>query len=231
MTRVFAASALAAIMAVGSCATGTATRPVGPSVPSASEPNSPPVAPNIPRSASFAPDSTLELCPRLRVANAPETDGTLKVRDFRPFIRIENAVTMAVVPTRSACLSSGFGDRSGRLHKGIDVQGRPAGMVYAAADGVVIERNFHRDYGHQVVIDHGSGVFARYAHLETNQSAPPPGASIKFGAPLGQMGGTADPPVAVHLHFEVLTGAYVFPAGSFALTPRDPFDYPYVAAD
>lgn len=41
---------------------------------------------------------------------------------------------------------------------------------------------------------------------------------------IGRMGNTADKPVPVHLHYEILTGDYHTAKASFGLTPVDPFD-------
>lgn len=211
--------------AAASCATSGPAADTPAPIP-APPPRPQPPAP-VQAASGFTPDATLSLCARLTVSNSPAVDADRRVEGFKPYLRAENAVTLAVVPTSGACLSSGFGERNGRPHKGIDVQARPAGMVYAAGDGVVIERNFRKDYGHQVVIDHGSGVFTRYAHLVSNEQTPKPGEKIAFGAPLGVMGNTAETPVAVHLHYEILTGEYVFPKGTFGLTAQNPLRYPY----
>ncbi|MEM9740586.1 MAG: M23 family peptidase, partial [Pseudomonadota bacterium] len=55
------------------------------------------------------------------------------------------------------------------------------------------------------------------------------GTAVEFGAPLGPMGNTASYPIPVHLHFELLLGDYETQAASFGLTPRSPFDFPYVS--
>jgi hypothetical protein len=39
------------------------------------------------------------------------------------------------------------------------------------------------------------------------------------------MGNTADYPIPIHLHLELLLGDIANPKGSFGLTPRSPFDF------
>ena len=79
------------------------------------------------------------------------------------------------------CLSSGFGLRGSRMHEGIDLTSRPASMIYTAAPGRVIEARESSGYGLQVLVDHGHGVYTRYAHLEYFDAGIQLGSSIGFG--------------------------------------------------
>jgi murein DD-endopeptidase MepM/ murein hydrolase activator NlpD len=151
-------------------------------------------------------------------------DGGGRVVGYRPVVSV-NGVRLAVAPTDSACLSSGFGPRNGRLHRGVDYQGRPPGMVYAAGEGTVREAGYRDDFGFYVLIDHGSDTFTRYAHLQALTGAASVGRVTQMGTPLGKMGNSAGYRVPVHLHFELLVGDYDTPARSFGLEARDIFDY------
>ena len=132
---------------------------------------------------------------------------------------------MAIGPVEKACLSSGYGLRGERLHKGIDLHNAKAAKVYAAGDGVVREKQYRDDYGNMLVIDHGAGIFSRYAHLESFGDTTDVGATVTMGDTIGVMGNTAGYPIPRHLHYEVLTGEWGALAGSFALTPVDPMSY------
>ncbi|MEM1104830.1 MAG: M23 family metallopeptidase [Pseudomonadota bacterium] len=160
----------------------------------------------------------------MSVSNRPATDAEGRVSGFAPLIVVNNEVVLAAAPTNAACLSSGFGLRNGRLHKGIDLQSRPAGMVFSAGPGIIREVDVRRGYGNQVLIEHGAGVFTRYAHLEAFEPGLAVGAAIGFGQPLGRMGRTGSS-TAIHLHYEVLTGA-MGARGSFDLEPSDPLSWP-----
>lgn len=184
----------------------------------------PPGDPKNPPQGVFQPNAYLRLCPGMGVSNAPAHDTERWIIDFKPVIVVGDVV-MASVPVNDVCLSSGLGMRAGRLHEGIDLTSRPPGPVYAAAPGRVIEARWSSGYGNQALIDHGHGVYTRYAHLESFDIGVYPGAEIGFGQPVGQMGATGNAE-APHLHFEILTGDYDNPRASKGLTPLSPFDFP-----
>jgi murein DD-endopeptidase MepM/ murein hydrolase activator NlpD len=177
-----------------------------------------------PPQGPFQPNAYLRLCPGMNVSNSPPADSERWIIDFKPVILV-GQVAMATAPANDVCLSSGFGLRGGRLHEGIDLASNPPGLVYAAAPGRMIEARWSSGYGNQVLIDHGHGVYTRYAHLDSFEPGVITGSAIGFGQPVGQMGatGNADGP---HLHFEILVGDYDNPMASKGLTPRDPFTFP-----
>lgn len=187
-------------------------------------------APAVPQSARFTPDAEMFLCPVITVRNAPQSDRSRKITAYQPFIAPTGGAQVAVAPTNGACLTSGFGMRGTRLHKGVDYQSRPASMIVAAGDGEILEAGYRDDYGNMVLIDHGDGVYTRYAHLANLAAGARKGAMIAFGEPLGLMGQTSKYRVALHLHYEILTGDIANPKGSFGLTPVDPFADAAVAA-
>ncbi|MEM8770678.1 MAG: peptidoglycan DD-metalloendopeptidase family protein [Pseudomonadota bacterium] len=133
-----------------------------------------------------------------------------------------NGVTLMLKPATKSCLSSGFGYRNGRLHKGVDYFTDMGGQALAGGDGVIVEAVTRSDYGNMLVIDHGNGVYTRYAHLARFSAAAKEGASVKRGDVLGPIGMSGASSI-VHLHYEVLTGDFDTPAKSFGLEPMDPF--------
>ncbi|MEO1231374.1 MAG: M23 family metallopeptidase [Myxococcota bacterium] len=158
----------------------------------------------------------------MKVTNRPRTRA-LRIPIYRPYVWVAGRVRVAVAPQNGACLASGFGKRWGRLHKGLDYHGRPAPMIHAAAPGVVREATFHQDYGNMVLIDHGHGVFTRYAHLRSLTKTMAVGRKVSFGTPVGRMGRTAKVKLPLHLHYEILVGKYDNPKKSFGLRPVNPF--------
>lgn len=175
-----------------------------------------------PRSRNFVPDAELYICPRLTVSNRPRVGPGRRIRGYRPFVKIGAAV-LAVAPQNGACLSSGFGYRRGRFHKGLDYIAKPAPMIHAAGAGTIVEAAFHGDYGWMVVVSHGDGVFTRYAHLRKFGKNIRPGRKLGFGAPIARMGRSAKRQLPLHLHYEILRGNYHTPRKSFGLEPINPF--------
>lgn len=177
-----------------------------------------------PPQGPFQPNAYLRLCPGMGVSNAPAHDEERWILDYKPVI-VVGQVVLATAPANDVCLSSGVGLRAGRLHEGIDLTSRPPGPVYAAAPGRVIEARWSTGYGYQALIDHGHGIYTRYAHLESFGPNVHPGEEIGFGQAVGQMGATGNAE-APHLHYEILTGDYDNPRGSKGLIAQDPFAFP-----
>lgn len=205
-----------------------------PATPASAEPQQPeaavtpsvvtPTAPVPAAQVATTFPSTLELCPRMAISNAPASrDGVVSA--YHPVILV-NDHRIATFPTPGACLSSGFGERNDRLHKGLDFHADSGVTVLAGGDGEIVELKYRDDYGNMIVIDHGGGVFTRYAHLASFSRGLMPGVSVRAGEPIGLMGNSASYRIPIHLHYELLLGDYNTPKGSFGLDPADPLDYP-----
>jgi murein DD-endopeptidase MepM/ murein hydrolase activator NlpD len=201
------------LLAVGACATNEVSRP----------PDGAPVvsAPIVVEPAKAIFPAEMSVCPGMAVSNRPATDANLVMIDYRPFVVVEGKVTLASAPVEAGCFSSGFGPRGSGSHNGIDYYNATAVSIFAAGDGVVKEKTYRDDYGNIVVIDHGDGVYTRYAHLQSFSTGLKKGVTVRRGDVIGQMGNTGKYKVARHLHYEVLTGSWGMLAGSFALTPVD----------
>lgn len=96
-------------------------------------------------------------------------------------------------------ISSGFGTRWGKLHKGIDIAG--SGSVMAADNGRVKFAGWDGGYGKAIIIDHGNGMQTLYGHLSTINVKV--GDVVQKGKKIGIKGSTGNS-TGVHLHFEVL---------------------------
>ncbi len=106
-----------------------------------------------------------------------------------------------VIPVRSGYrLSSPFGPRGGRLHKGLDFASSLNTPIYASADGVVKFSGTQSGYGNVVVLDHGGGYETYYAHL--NRRLVTVGETISRGDRIALMGNTGRS-TGVHLHYEI----------------------------
>lgn len=163
-------------------------------------------------------------CPGMEISNEPPVDADDRLKNFKPLIKVEG-VTLAAAPVSHGCLSSGYGNRDGNLHKGTDYHSEAGSTVYSAGSGTIVEMIYRDDYGNMVVIDHGNGVYTRYAHLKSFASGITEGKSVTGTTRLGQMGQSAGYSVPVHLHYELLLGDFDTPAKSFSLEPKDPMAY------
>ncbi|WP_338787908.1 M23 family metallopeptidase [Metabacillus sp. FJAT-53654] len=103
-------------------------------------------------------------------------------------------------PAVGGYISSGLGQRWGKLHKGIDIA-RPSDRTIKAADnGTVESAGFNGGYGNKVVINHNNGLKTIYAHLDSISVSV--GQVVSQGQKIGVMGTTGHS-TGVHLHFEV----------------------------
>lgn len=109
--------------------------------------------------------------------------------------------------------SSGFGERWGKLHKGIDIA-TPEGTAVLAADAgkVVQAGDFSNGYGKMLTIDHGHGRTTVYAH--NSKLLVKPGNLVYRGQQIAESGNTGKS-TGPHLHFET----------QFNGVPKDPDKY------
>ncbi len=108
-------------------------------------------------------------------------------------------------------LTSGYGWRWGRMHKGIDIAAPVGTPVVAAAPGVVVSAGWNSGgYGNLVEIQHPDGSLTRYAH--NNKILVRPGQMVDQGQQISEMGSTGYS-TGPHCHFEV------HPAGQGAVNP------------
>jgi murein DD-endopeptidase MepM/ murein hydrolase activator NlpD len=98
-------------------------------------------------------------------------------------------------------VTSEFGPRWGRLHKGIDIAAPTGTPVHASADGQVISSGWNSGgYGYMVMIDHGSGIVTLYAH--NSGLAVSAGQQVTRGQVIAYAGSTGNS-TGPHCHFEV----------------------------
>ncbi len=103
-------------------------------------------------------------------------------------------------PTRGT-LTSGYGWRWGRMHRGVDVAGPVGTPIVAAGSGVVERAGWNSGgYGNLVEIRHPDGSLTLYAH--NNRLSVSTGQAVKQGQKIAEMGSTGYS-TGPHLHFEV----------------------------
>ncbi|MFW6264100.1 MAG: peptidoglycan DD-metalloendopeptidase family protein [Cyanobacteriota bacterium] len=108
-------------------------------------------------------------------------------------------------------LTSGYGWRWGRMHKGIDIAAPVGTPIFSAAPGVVVSSGWNSGgYGNLVKIQHPDGSLTLYAHNHRNLVQK--GQQVEQGQQIAEMGSTGYS-TGPHLHFEV------HPSGKGAVNP------------
>lgn len=98
-------------------------------------------------------------------------------------------------------LTSGYGWRWGRMHRGIDIAAPIGTPIVAAAPGVVEFSGWNSGgYGNMVEIRHADGSMTRYAHNSRNLVQA--GQQVEQGQQIAEMGSTGYS-TGPHVHFEV----------------------------
>ncbi|MBR1506267.1 MAG: peptidoglycan DD-metalloendopeptidase family protein [Prevotella sp.] len=131
------------------------------------------------------------------------------------------------MPTTSRVLTSNFGARWGRQHKGLDIKVYIGDTIRAAFAGKVrVVRYEARGYGKYVVIRHDNGLETYYAHM--SKQLVEEDQEVRVGDPIG-LGGNTGRSTGSHLHFETrLCGVALNPALMFDFRNQDVVDDYYV---
>jgi len=103
-------------------------------------------------------------------------------------------------PTKYRRITSPFGRRWGRMHKGIDIAAPRGSLVRAAKSGVVTQSRYLSGYGKAIYIDHGNGISTRYAH--NSRLLVRAGEKVYQGQIIAYSGSTGRS-TGPHLHFEI----------------------------
>lgn len=105
-----------------------------------------------------------------------------------------------LMPTRGR-ISSRYGMRNGRMHRGLDIASGTGTTIKAADGGKVVFVGYKGAYGNLVEIDHENGYRTRYAH--NSKILVKVGERVYKGQTIAKMGSTGRS-TGSHLHFEVL---------------------------
>ncbi|CAM3075106.1 M23 family metallopeptidase [Paenibacillus sediminis] len=102
-------------------------------------------------------------------------------------------------PVVHAIMSSSYGTRWGRMHKGVDLVSSNRSIL-AADEGVVTFAGVKHGYGNTIVINHRNGYETLYGHLSSIRVNV--GDIVEQGSKIGIMGSTGHS-TGTHLHFEI----------------------------
>ncbi len=124
------------------------------------------------------------------------------------------------MPTPSRVVTSNFGSRWGRAHKGLDIKVYIGDTIRAAFSGKVrVVRYEAGGYGNYVVIRHPNGLETIYGHMSKQLVSE--NEVVRAGEPIG-LGGNTGRSTGSHLHFETrLCGVALNPALFFDFRNQD----------
>jgi murein DD-endopeptidase MepM/ murein hydrolase activator NlpD len=160
-----------------------------------------PVAPDpsLLAAAPMNPD-VYQAAPSLPVGQTVSPDMPILPESDEYLPEVPNRFDGYMWPARGT-LTSGYGWRWGRMHRGIDIAGPVGTPVMAAASGVVVSAGWNSGgYGNLVDIRHADGSMTRYAH--NSRLLVRAGQEVRQGQQIAEMGSTGFS-TGPHLHFEV----------------------------
>ena len=125
-------------------------------------------------------------------------------------------------PPICGVVTSNFGWRDNRMHKGMDIDLKRGDQVHAAFGGMVRIARYNGGYGNVVIIRHYNGLETVYAHLSKIKVKT--GDVVSSGQILG-LGGATGRATGSHLHFEVrFKGHAINPANFISFTENKIFN-------
>jgi murein DD-endopeptidase MepM/ murein hydrolase activator NlpD len=160
--------------------------------------------------ATVGADSYAPVAPSVARMVAPNMPGLGDGDVFLPG-SMGNSATAGMIWPSKGMLSSGYGPRWGRMHRGIDIAAPVGTPIVAVAAGTVSYSGWNDGgYGYLVEIEHADGTMTRYGHNSRLLVAK--GQPVAQGQQVSEMGSTGFS-TGPHLHFEV------HPRGQGAVNP------------
>ncbi|EDN69849.1 Peptidase M23B [Beggiatoa sp. PS] len=103
-------------------------------------------------------------------------------------------------PLEHGRVSSGYGWRGRRMHRGVDLAASTGTPIFAVEEGIVMRSKYVRGYGRLVEIKHGELYTTRYGHNSRNLVNT--GDRVRKGQIIALVGSTGRS-TGPHVHFEV----------------------------
>ncbi|WP_238178381.1 peptidoglycan DD-metalloendopeptidase family protein [Calothrix sp. 336/3] len=129
----------------------------------------------------------------------------------RPIDETNPTISARFIWPAKGVLTSGYGPRWGRMHRGIDIANSTGTPIHATQAGVVERAGWNNGgYGNLVDIRHPDGSLTRYGH--NSRVMVQAGQQVQQGQVIAAMGSTGFS-TGPHLHFEV------HPSGKGAVNP------------
>lgn len=119
----------------------------------------------------------------------------------RMFVRMPQVMRMWVNPVKNAKITSCWGMRNGRMHKGIDFALPRGRDIKSVGSGKVVQAGWsYEGLGYSVVVDHGDGYMTVYGHA--SKVLVRTGQRISAGHVIAKVGSTGNSS-GPHLHLGV----------------------------
>ena len=139
---------------------------------------------------------------RQTLAIVPGMSGGLSWPELPDFGQLRRPQLSGYLWPAKGTLTSGYGWRWGRMHRGIDVANSVGTPIIAAADGKVVFSGWSSGgYGYLVELAHTDGSKTRYAH--NSALLVKKGQRVIQGTAIARMGSTGRS-TGPHLHFEII---------------------------
>ena len=120
--------------------------------------------------------------------------------EFPESYTIDCSTFMMPINNGEIKITSKYGPRRRRMHRGTDLKVQIGDTIYAAFDGKVRMKSYERKgYGNYLVLRHPNGLETVYGHL--SQFIVKENQIVRAGEPIG-LGGNSGRSTGSHLHFE-----------------------------
>lgn len=180
-------------------------------VPAATAPDSKAVVDLARGTAPYAPAAKRAVFPQLPQMALPPLASADTYLPDSPEIQIKTTGTLQYISPARGALTSGYGWRWGRMHRGIDIASAVGTTVMASAPGVIVTAGWNSGgYGNLVEVRHPDGSLTVYAH--NNKIVARTGQQVQQGQKISEMGSTGRS-TGPHVHFEI------HPQGKGAVNP------------
>jgi murein DD-endopeptidase MepM/ murein hydrolase activator NlpD len=136
-----------------------------------------------------------------RTQAEPDRASRSDARSDTPAVTAEQvAPDLWVLPLREYTLTSKFGPRWGRSHKGIDLGASEGTPYHSVARGKVILARYYGGYGNCIMIQHDDNTVSLYGH--SSKMLVKEGQIVEAGELIGKVGNTGYS-FGAHLHLEI----------------------------
>ncbi|MBE9047308.1 peptidoglycan DD-metalloendopeptidase family protein [Pleurocapsales cyanobacterium LEGE 10410] len=173
--------------------------------------------PNLPPAEHSQPNHSTEENPQKTFQQVAVVASATPQHNLKPNLPLKKTISLQLPPLppseeylprvfegyiwpAEGVLTSHYGWRWGRLHRGIDIAAPVGTPVLAAASGTVINAGWHSGYGNLIKLKHSDGSITLYAHNHRNLVSH--GQQVERGEQIAEMGSTGHS-TGSHLHFEI----------------------------